>query len=414
MEVQSQLGKLKCFSFIQKQEENKFKDLKRLEELEVPDRSNLKLRLSLALVLQDLDKRKIPFTNLSDKTVYVSEDSQCFIKQSDFLKSQNNDLNEQSKIFLDQFKSILKNNFHTTKYDNFNSFHEIIFKTDDRQENRQQLMNYLFDYHGITDPKQIHQRDDITIYVVNRKLISTQMQNYISQNYKCDELAIKIRKLAPNNLLESYFYEQLNDQDNVCKLICYIRTNQFEILFLEYYQLTLDKYLIQNKPEIFDKDLLKQILQTVKIMHERQLLHRDIKYQNILVTNSGQNPIIKFIDFDVSQRQNIELKPFADVNQNQLPPQDRQQFKYEKEDDIWQIVKMVLEYQVQRLDQPNFERIPPINLNFDGIDYQMKLFEYIDKLRKNNHNQYRQLIYQGLQFCKDARPTIDEINDLIK
>lgn len=62
------------------------------------------------------------------------------------------------------------------------------------------------------------------------------------------------------------------------------------------------------------------------------------------MTTFGNAPLIKFIDFDISSRDDIEVRKFSILNKNRPPNCLDKHFKFEKEDDIWQLIKMVLDY----------------------------------------------------------------------
>jgi serine/threonine protein kinase len=79
-----------------------------------------------------------------------------------------------------------------------------------------------------------------------------------------------------------------------------------ECIVFDYHEKDLLK-IINNKNLVFDENLikavLKQILEGVSFLHERGLLHRDLKPDNILISKEGE---IKIADFDLAREYSEE------------------------------------------------------------------------------------------------------------
>ncbi|MFN5372594.1 MAG: protein kinase domain-containing protein, partial [Bacteroidia bacterium] len=66
----------------------------------------------------------------------------------------------------------------------------------------------------------------------------------------------------------------------------------------------IDKYL-QKHPQHRDK-VLKDVIKGLRYLHKNGIIHRDISPSNILVDDTGAQPVAKIIDFGISKEVNRE------------------------------------------------------------------------------------------------------------
>jgi len=87
--------------------------------------------------------------------------------------------------------------------------------------------------------------------------------------------------------------------------------NNISILFFEYVDRDLERYLKMYSPLDINqiRNFTQQLLTAVSVLHSHSIFHRDIKPQNILVTNNG---ILKLTDFGLA-REYHEHKVFTTV-----------------------------------------------------------------------------------------------------
>ena len=120
--------------------------------------------------------------------------------------------------------------------------------------------------------------------------------------------AIKVLKkqyTEENEHIERFFTRQIKltkdlDHPNIVKLIDYGKKDDTYFLVYELIQgLSLDAYLKKNRPTISQIEKISlSILKGLSYAHNMGLVHRDIKPQNILITQDGK---VKITDFGIAR-----------------------------------------------------------------------------------------------------------------
>lgn len=143
--------------------------------------------------------------------------------------------------------------------------------------------------------------------------------------YKCENnrtkemVAIKMELTNSSlNLLknEAKIYQYLGDQPGIPRLKWFGKFGDFTYLAID----LLDMSLKQYRP-IQLKDALNigiQMLNIVQCVHNKYLLHRDIKPDNFMLSNNNLNIKLYLIDFGLAKRYNyngihIPEKPIANL-----------------------------------------------------------------------------------------------------
>lgn len=90
----------------------------------------------------------------------------------------------------------------------------------------------------------------------------------------------------------------------------FINHNEKKIyLIFDYFEQDLKTFINKlppSPPKALYQDLLQQILAGIEFCHSSGILHRDLKPQNILVSNNG---VLKLADFGLARSFNFPLKP---------------------------------------------------------------------------------------------------------
>jgi cyclin-dependent kinase len=140
---------------------------------------------------------------------------------------------------------------------------------------------------------------------------------YLAKDLKTNsKVAIKKIKLASveegvpiSSIREISLLKELN-HINVVKLMDVIHLENKIILVFEYVEQDLKK-LLKTKPNGFEekeyKSLIYQLLQGIKYVHKLKILHRDLKSENLLVSDDG---VMKIADFGLARGFGLPIKNF--------------------------------------------------------------------------------------------------------
>ena len=92
---------------------------------------------------------------------------------------------------------------------------------------------------------------------------------------------------------------------NIIKLIDIFENADYYYIVLEYMEgKDLFDYLHSRKfkiPEARARELAQGICEGVKYMHQYGIIHRDLKLENIMMTDSSEKAVPKIVDFGLSK-----------------------------------------------------------------------------------------------------------------
>ena len=157
--------------------------------------------------------------------------------------------------------------------------------------------------------------------------------------------------------------------------------------------------------ELYSKIIFSKILKGIKICHELNICHRDIKSENILL-DENYNP--KIIGFNYATKNSINLKDGIDINNLEYkPPEISEEKEYDgKKADIFNLgillMILVTGFQGFKLSS-NYKILKEIEENKNNF---WKLF--------NNNNiklseELKDLNMKMISYNPDKRPNIEEI-----
>ena len=179
---------------------------------------------------------------------------------------------------------------------------------------------------------------------------------------------------------EIFILKQLNNEnENIMKLYDVITTNKYLYLILEYINgISLLEYIQRSKNKRIEENICKkifyQIVEAILYCQNKNICHRDIKLENILIINDD---IIKLIDFGFAIKCNRnEYQEFFCGTLYYMPPEIVNKKKYIPfYSDIWSLG--VLLYAMlfgnfpfkSKKEEELFELINKAKLNFpDNIE----------------------------------------------
>jgi arsenate reductase-like glutaredoxin family protein len=139
------------------------------------------------------------------------------------------------------------------------------------------------------------------------------------------------------NLMKSLNHE------NIVRYLGAEESNEYLQIYLEYVSGGSIQQLL-SKFQKFQESVVilytKQILSGLKYLHDNDIIHRDIKGGNILLTENG---VIKLADFGHSKSLNeLDSKKSYKGTPFWMSPEIASNFQYSKSSDIWALVRIQL------------------------------------------------------------------------
>ena len=124
-----------------------------------------------------------------------------------------------------------------------------------------------------------------------------------------EEIAVKVLNKIGKSLNyiekkkeEISILKKLN-HPNIVKIYGFIETNNQLLIKMEYIKYGTLKHWIQNKEKISEEEaskILSKILSAVEYLHSKQICHKDMKPENIMISKKNDLNSIKIIDFGLS------------------------------------------------------------------------------------------------------------------
>ncbi|CAD8148143.1 unnamed protein product [Paramecium octaurelia] len=219
--------------------------------------------------------------------------------------------------------------------------------------------------------------------------------------YKGEEVAIKSMQGA--QLQENSIMENLKHK-NIIKFYKYFKQGNNQYLVMEYAGGgSLSDYMKQSLDEETISTIMRSIFAAVEYLHSQQIIHRDIKPDNILIKNSEDLSSVKIADFGLSYQYMPEIRYYQTVSQQCgtfifMAPEQILNKAYNKAVDMWSC-GVVLYMLLNQGKHPFYPRISTkkefIN-SFPDLKYEQPFHASLLA---------RDLLQRLLQYDQDSRYT---------
>lgn len=172
-----------------------------------------------------------------------------------------------------------------------------------------------------TNPNYLNQAKHYAVKISHRFIVKREQQANENMTQETDESSSAPKPPKEMNfveLREICNMKQL-DQINIVKLIeCKIdKKENFTAILMEYVETNVSKFYKDNlgnpnvMNEAFFKNIVRQFLNGLEYMHSKNLIHRDLKTDNLLFDSHSNT--LKISDFGFSRKLTFDKKAYTDV-----------------------------------------------------------------------------------------------------
>lgn len=106
---------------------------------------------------------------------------------------------------------------------------------------------------------------------------------------------------------QEYILMKQNPHPNIVKVYKYFENNSYT---MDYCGISLKKFIDKNNTKLLIPqrlDLISQLLDTMRFLHNKGLYHRDISYNNILIDSKFDKLFLKISDFGLTKDENNKI-----------------------------------------------------------------------------------------------------------
>lgn len=159
-------------------------------------------------------------------------------------------------------------------------------------------------------------KDDMKTVQFKHIIATREISRVILADFKNKEYAIKITTIIYGMSIAYNEYTILSclDHPNIIKCIGTYNNNLKLYIFLEYYPMgTLDKYIETIRTSKSLLYTIGQIIDALEYIHQKNVMHLDLKPSNILIKKSAKKYNIVLADFGCSQIQKQNDPPLTEI-----------------------------------------------------------------------------------------------------
>ena len=126
---------------------------------------------------------------------------------------------------------------------------------------------------------------------------------------------------------------------NVVRLLDFHESNESLFLVFEFCNYgDLNKYMRQ-RPRLLEEealDFLKQLIRAFKILNDHNIMHRDLKLENVLMNKSGEKIVLKLCDFDFLKKGEFG-NSYCGTSLYMAPEILKHNLFYDNKTDLWSL-----------------------------------------------------------------------------
>lgn len=222
--------------------------------------------------------------------------------------------------------------------------------------------------------KHIPSKKKVAVKVICKKTLKPELMSRLEQEILCQKSV---------------------SSENIVKLIEVQKTENNFYLILEYCEGgDLGNFLKKNGPVAEDiaRRWIQQIIEGFKVLQEKSIIHRDLKTQNILLTEESFSAVLKLADFGLSRFIDDDLAKTWVGTPLYMAPEIFNCEEYGPKADIWSLGLVFYEMltgelpiKVQKREQiPSAQRSlkpMPSSISVQGQEFLLRLLEYDHKKR---------------------------------
>lgn len=248
------------------------------------------------------------------------------------------------------------------------------------------------------ESKKGNKKASLDKFKIISELESSTKQIFVAKHNTLKVILKKYAKKHTNiELLSEINNLQMFDHPNIVKIYDVFQDFYHVYLVLEYID-GGDLYSLENISEERAKNIFRQALDAVSECHKNNIIHRDIKTENFVITKNG---VCKLIDFDLSIKKSSELLKDVTGTLDCLPPEMILNHPYNESVDIWCLGIFLAEL----VDENPFSQS-------DSLETKLKI-KYIDYTPNENLNpQLLDLLAKIFKYS-NTRITLPEIKEHI-
>jgi serine/threonine protein kinase len=228
------------------------------------------------------------------------------------------------------------------------------------------------------------------------------------KKYALKDIAKSGDELEINSLRKANYLQKELDHPNIVKVFETYEDDKSIVIIMELCSVDLDKIINRKKLNMEEiKSYLRQLISAVKYLEERNILHDDIKAQNILICDD----ILKLTDFgsaEILEKGQVSNERYSTFSLTLAPEMNSPGYDYSI--NAWQIGILLYKMLFNKL--PYMEELSEI---LDDPSYyygNLKCFEFMKnnkiKIPDTDPNTF-DILSRMLEIDPEKRITLDEM-----